>query len=327
MAPEDEVVIHIVMSEPLQPKHRKKFQHLEQMFGPKVKIKIYDDEEHVRRLTARFKNKLIIRNWSISKFAKVALPEFLPSSLDKVISLDADVLILSSLRDLWNRLPKEDRLIAGVARCFYNGCDFDDPESENKSGLLPWLRETHLGLRPSFDIHISVVVWDLCKIRQTQRFTNEAVDFMLRYEPPLPAQDTISLVFRDHILPCGEEWNNRAHYVKFQKPSKPSLTPPIDCTAILHCTARPKPWRINPHEVIKIRRTAFTSYISLRPPTIWHKYRQESPWRRSIRSRFRELSATPEDRKLFKPIFTGIAAMLVFTTSVSFYYLGRFFLS
>ncbi|MDR0445330.1 MAG: hypothetical protein LBG98_03570, partial [Puniceicoccales bacterium] len=319
MAPEDEVVIHIVMSEPLQLRHRKKFQELEQMFAPKVKIRIYDSEKYLEQLMTRFKNNLVIRNWPISKLARIVLPELLPSSLDKVISLDADVLILSSLRDLWNRLPHEDHFIAGVIRCFYAERDYD-PESESKHGLLPWLRETQLGLRPSFDIHISVIVWDLRKICQTRHLINETIDFMFRYGPPLLAQDTISLVFRDHILPCGEEWNHRTHYAIFEKPSIQT-----DFADILHCTARPKPWKIKPHEVVKIRRKAIMSYLTLRPPTIWHRYRQESPWRCSVRSRFWELFATPEDRKLFKPIFIGIAATLALTTSVSLYYLGRFF--
>jgi lipopolysaccharide biosynthesis glycosyltransferase len=44
---EDEVILHIVMTEPLRPKHREKFQQLQNLF-PKVQIQIHDDERTIQ---------------------------------------------------------------------------------------------------------------------------------------------------------------------------------------------------------------------------------------------------------------------------------------
>jgi lipopolysaccharide biosynthesis glycosyltransferase len=332
MAPEDEAVIHIVMSEPLQQKHREKFQKLEQTFAPKVEIRIYDDEKHLKHLALRFRNIFKIGHLPFSILIRVALSEILPSTINKVINFDCDILIFTSLRDLWNRLPSKDYVLAGVARDFYdthNDYDHDDFDRERGTidhpiRLLPWLRRQHMPIQMPFYINCGMTVWDLFRIRQSQRLTSEIIDFMLRYKPPLTDQDALTIVLRNNALLCDNKWNvcfygSNPYKLWFDGSLRSREI------AVLHFQFHPKPWKIKPYEFVKTHRATLAKYIFLRPPTIWHKYRQESPWRHSVRSRFRELFATPEDRKLFMPIFTGIAAMLVLTTSVSFYYLGRLF--
>jgi lipopolysaccharide biosynthesis glycosyltransferase len=334
MTPEDEVVIHIVMSEALQQRHRRKFQQLERMFAPRVEIKIYDSEEYIRRLINKFKHTTKIGSIPFSILIRIALPEILPSTINKVINFDCDILIFTSLRDLWNRLPDEDHVLACVARDFYDiHNDYDHDDLDKRLGtvdhpikLLPWLRRHHIPVQMPFYISCGMTIWDLFRIRKSQRLVNEIIDFMLRYKPPLTDQDTLTIVLRNNVLLCDNRWN-----VCFygSNPYKVWFDGSLQSreVAILHYQFRPKPWKIKPYEFVKTHCATLVKYITLRPTTIWHRYRQGSPWKHSLRERFRELFATPEDRKLFKPIFTGIAAALMLTMSVSFYYLRRFFIS
>jgi lipopolysaccharide biosynthesis glycosyltransferase len=38
-----------------------------------------------------------------------------PENLHKILYLDGDILVFSSLKDLWNKLPLEGDAIAGIA--------------------------------------------------------------------------------------------------------------------------------------------------------------------------------------------------------------------
>jgi lipopolysaccharide biosynthesis glycosyltransferase len=311
------------MSEPLQVKHRKKFRQLEQMFAPRVEIKVYDSEEHVEWLNKRCGKK--IEDWGTPAFARLVLAEIFPS-LDKIIYLDGDVLVLSSLKNSWYMLPYRDYIIAAKASRYYDTFHFKESEKYkgNKEdwglGILGWMYEHCPDVQIPFYINSGALVEDLSRMRQ-EHIPDKLINWMYQYKPPLPDQSTLMIVLRNRILQSEEKWHypliKMQHFFDRQKNIK-GIT-------VLHFAGDSKVWRIKPHQTIELCPQAITSYIFLRPPTIWHKYRQGSPWRHSLRERFRELFATPEDRKLFKPIFTGLAAALALTTSVSLYYLGRFF--
>jgi lipopolysaccharide biosynthesis glycosyltransferase len=53
--------------------------------------------------------------WPI-KAARLVLDKILPETIHKVIYLDGDILVLDSLKDLWQKLPKENYAIAGIKR-------------------------------------------------------------------------------------------------------------------------------------------------------------------------------------------------------------------
>jgi lipopolysaccharide biosynthesis glycosyltransferase len=327
MAPEDEVVIHIVMSEPLQQKHRTKFQQLERMFAPRAEIRIYDDEKHVGWLDKRCGEK--IGNWGASAFARLVLAELFPL-LDKIIYLDGDMLVLSSLKNLWTIFPYRNYAIGAVAKAYYDPLDFEPQKRSPKNygwnylALRDWLEEHCSGIKIQFYTNSGVLLQDL-RIIRAEHLSEKVIDWMFHYQPPCPDLVAINVVFHDRTLPCNPMWNVGGDIWDQLTYRNELFTSHSDDVAILHCAAKPKLWKIKPYEVMKIHHATLMKYIFLRPPTSWHKYRQESPWKHSIRSRFRELFATPEDRKLFKPIFAGIAATFVLTTSTLFYYLGRFF--
>jgi lipopolysaccharide biosynthesis glycosyltransferase len=337
MAPEDRVVLHIVMSEVLNLRHRKKFRQLEQRFDPRVEIKIYDSEEHIHFLNTRLQRVVGKTSWwPIDICTKLLLSEILPLDLDKIIGLDGDTLVYTSLRELWNKLPAEGYALAAPAQELHDIHNDYDHEDIGKSWgctdieerLQLWLRSKHLPIQTPFYVDAGMLVWDIRFLRQNQRLAQESIDWLVRYEPPTPELHAITVVFRNHILPCIKRWNVCNGYLPLEEQWRNIFSQPAKGISIIHYLGSfNKPWKLKPQKIIKQRWRKLISYLFLRPPTIWHKYRQGSPWRHSLRERFREFFATPEDRKLFKPIFTGIAATLALMASVSLYYLGRFFFS
>jgi lipopolysaccharide biosynthesis glycosyltransferase len=302
-----------------------------------VEIKIYDSEEHIHFLNTRLQRVVGKTSWwPIDICTKLLLSEILPLDLDKIIGLDGDTLVYTSLRELWNKLPAEGYALAATVRelhDIHNDYDHDDLDrlwgcADNGNRFQVFLRKKHLPIQASFCINAGMLIWDLCFLRQNQWLLQGSIDWLTRYEPPIPEQITINVIFRSHILPCGERWNTGNDYLPLKEQWRNIFSQPAKGISIIHYPGSlNKPWKLKPQKIIKQRWRKLISYLFLRPPTIWHKYRQESPWKHSLRERFRELFATPEDRKLFKPIFTGIAATLALMASVSLYYLGRFFFS
>jgi len=334
MAPEDSVVIHVVMTEPFTTDHRKKFRQLERIFAPRVKIVFYDDPSRADRYINKLKNQYKGETWSgryrsgtwpISSCYKLLVPVILPPTLSKVICLDGDLLVLSSLKGLWHKLPCENYMIAAALKFIWRDSDFS-PDAKCDHPTLIFLRSLG-GIRLQISIDSGVMLWDLFAVHQHLFMVDKAIDWLLRYKPPFTDQDTLNVVFQKHILPCDSRWNMPNNWLPPAEMWKSIFSGPSRRGAVTHYEGCLKPWVLYPHEVIKQRRRTWISYLFLRPPTLWHRYRQESPWRHSLRSRFRELFATPEDRKLFKPAFIGIAVAAAIALPSALYGLCRLFSS
>jgi len=120
-APDDHLVIHIVMAEPLKPEHKEKFRQLETMFPQEVKVQIHDDEHTIQMIDKALE---IPYGWrKMGKDAcfnkgmgtRLVLDNILPQELSKVIYLDSDVLVFDSLKNLWQKLPKTSYAVGGIS--------------------------------------------------------------------------------------------------------------------------------------------------------------------------------------------------------------------
>ncbi|MDR0444814.1 MAG: hypothetical protein LBG98_00795 [Puniceicoccales bacterium] len=120
MSPDDEIVLYIVMTEPLKSEHREKFQQLGNLFH-KIQVQIHDDERTIQCIaqTLTMPNGwLKLGAYPIrSVAARLVLDKVLPETIHKVIYLDGDTLVFDSLKDLWQKLPRENYAIAGVTDC------------------------------------------------------------------------------------------------------------------------------------------------------------------------------------------------------------------
>ncbi|MDR2420352.1 MAG: hypothetical protein LBD40_03560, partial [Puniceicoccales bacterium] len=320
-APEDEVVIHVVMTETLKQEHREKFQQLENLFS-NVQIQIHDDERTIQCIA----QALIMPNgWlKISDLpvkgmaARLVLDKILPETIHKVIYLDGDILVLDSLKDLWQKLPKENYAIAGIA----DSCC--DPAIFPSQGIMDRLCELHIYCPDiSFPLYINsgVLVLDLDILRRENLFS-DVIAWMLHYRSLRPDQDAINVVLHDRILECEGKWN-------VFPPHRLAIKEPLPGIAIMHYAGSPKPW-VAPHRIIDNRWwqpnrwPILWKHITLQPPTLWHQYRQESPWKHSKATLLAELFGTHQDCKIFIPFLGMILGIVVLLfLSLSYIFLRR----
>ena len=57
--------------------------------------------------------------WPISTFARILIDSLLPKEVKRVLYLDCDILVLGSLKDLWE-MDLKDKTAAGVMDCLSN---------------------------------------------------------------------------------------------------------------------------------------------------------------------------------------------------------------
>jgi lipopolysaccharide biosynthesis glycosyltransferase len=314
MAPDDNIVIHVVMTEPLKLEHKEKFRQLEQMF-PKVKFVIYSGifvQQHITQAFPMTDGWHTIGGgpgWLIQGMAaRLLLDKILPTSIHKIIYLDGDILVFDSLRDLWNKLPKENYAVAGVC----DGCR-KGPHiypSDTQIALIRDLQVYCPGVSFPFYVHSAVLVFDLGMIRQEGLFP-KVIAWMMRYHPIFPDQDAINAVLNGRILECEGKW---ATFSGTSFNCSPAIQKSIPDAAIIHFCGHPKPW-VKPYKIINgrwwqpKRWPILWKYLTLQPPTLWHQYRQASPWKHTKGALFVELFGTWEDCKIFIPVFAIIATI------------------
>jgi lipopolysaccharide biosynthesis glycosyltransferase len=318
---EDEVIIHIVMTEPLKSEHREKFQQLESLF-PKIQIQIHDDERTIQCIAEAIDMpngwlRIGIDHYPVKGMAaRLVLDKILPETLHKVIYLDGDILVLDSLKNLWQKLPKENYAIAGIA----DSCR--DPVIFPSQGIMDRICELHIYCPDiSFPLYINsgVLVLDLDILRQENLFS-DVIAWMVRYRSLRPDQDAINVVLHDRTLECEGKWDVFPDLNSRNTTTKK----PVPGAAIMHY-AGPKPWA-PPHRIVDHRWwqpkhwPTLWKYITLQPPTLWHQYRQESPWRHSKAALFTELFGTSKDRKIFIPFLGMILGVVALPfLGISFY--------
>jgi lipopolysaccharide biosynthesis glycosyltransferase len=311
MDPRDKITVHVVMTETLHKWHRKKFRQLEQMFFPRASIVVYDTDDTIQQILQAL-NGINGKHWGISASARLTLDKILPKNLNKVIYLDGDILAFSSLKALWHKLPCSPYAVAGVKDGYCETPHLCSKEMQKNK--IQGIQVQNPGSLFSFYINSGILVFDLNRIRQENLFS-KTIAWAIEHKPIFPDQDAINSVFHDQILELEGKWNTFGNH---------SMQHPIPDAAIVHFVGQPKPWNQRPCEVIKQRPSTLINYLFLQRPTssIWHRYRQESPWKHSKCyskwSLFLEFFQTKNDRKIFIPIFAVIITTLTSAIFVSF---------
>jgi lipopolysaccharide biosynthesis glycosyltransferase len=239
MAAGDELVIYILMLETMEDKHRTKFQQLQDEFGDKMDIRIYDDESTIARIRSLIEG-IDHRPNTIGYYILLTLDKMLPIDISKIICLDADVLVLTSLRDFWNIPLERPHCVAGARDAYV-----DDPEKLDtrvQNVLLPSIQKSSDNPETLFSLYINtgVLLFNLERIRKYSLFSraiewarnnNRSKDHSRCW---LYDQTAINIVFRSRILECRGKWNT------FCDPLRP-IHPNV---AIAHFAGVRKPWKL-----------------------------------------------------------------------------------
>lgn len=192
-----------------------------------------------------------------SFYGRWFLPELLPADVDRVVYLDADVLVQSDLRELLNLVPTE------VAAAAVPDMPFDScPDSVYRKYYLPHLKS--LGIRTErgqmFNSGVLVIslrhwrdqkVGDLL-LETRDRLTGQGVS--LRFQD----QDVLNVALGPRIYALPADWNVTPLYL----PRGYLRRRDLSHVKVLHFVTSPKPWQDN--QWLKLPTQAVVVYVTAR---------------------------------------------------------------
>lgn len=132
------------------------------------------------------------KGFTIGTLFRLKLPELMDESISKILFLDADLLINTDIKPIWD-LDVTDYY---VAACHDDG--LGDNSMMMSDGLVPASKYYNAG----------VVVFNLKKIRQDFDLFNESVAFLLNHSNcPYVDQDAANYFFMDNVLYLEPKYN------------------------------------------------------------------------------------------------------------------------
>jgi lipopolysaccharide biosynthesis glycosyltransferase len=153
--------------------------------------------------------------WSVATYARLLIPHLLPGTVERVLYIDADCLVVGDLTTLW-QMAMGEAAIAGVSDVGARyereiGIEVDEHEYVNSGVLL-----------------MNLTAW------RRHRLTAAAIAFIKQHRPRFSDQTGINAVCARRIMRIATEWNFLMHEI--QRPEQ-WLVP-----RIVHCTSNIKPW-------------------------------------------------------------------------------------
>lgn len=209
-------------------------------------------------------------------FLRLALERVAPADCDRVIYLDADLIVTGDLRKLW-QVDLQGKVAAGTHDQFLTPGDF----------AAQW------GLSPQFTgyFNAGVLLIDLKQVRQEQLFS-KAIGFILENNPAFADQDALNWALWNRWLPIDPIWNVGRHLVieglikSVQEDRRLNGRMP----GIVHYTGPEKPWRSDAYHPWAwlywqaLRNTPFEREVSckermglLRKVKLWQRWQRRKP--------------------------------------------------
>ncbi len=184
---------------------------------------------------ALFENAPVTRQYPKEMYYRLLAPHLLPGELKRVLYLDPDILILNSIRPLWEQ-DLQGNLFAAAAHT-------------GKTELANSVNQLRLGTQEDY-YNSGVLLMDLeagrREIRPEDLFAYVQAH---RKELVLPDQDVLNALFSRRILPLEDVlWNydarNYSNYL-LRSGGVWDLRWVMAHTAILHFCGKAKPWKPN----------------------------------------------------------------------------------
>ena len=133
----------------------------------------------------------IVKHYTLGTLFRLYILELLPSEIEKIIYLDADLLIHMDIEKLWNI----DMQGYSVAARMYAEPDY-------------WMVCDGLVAKRQY-FNAGVLVMDLKRIRETHNLLEETMDFFQKYpNPRFPDNDALNFIFRGNVLPLDSCYNS-----------------------------------------------------------------------------------------------------------------------
>lgn len=181
-----------------------------------------------------FADAPVIRYYSKAMYYRLLAADFLPATLDKILYLDPDILIINELRPLYD-VDVSQHIFAAAMHSGLTGI----------SGYVNKLR------LPDYETELyfnsGVLLINLEKMRE-EVHAEEIYHFVRKYKDflMLPDQDVLNGLYNTRILPIDESyWNydvrNFEKY-RFGSQGVKDMDWVMEHTAVLHFCGKSKPW-------------------------------------------------------------------------------------
>lgn len=210
--PGSDLCIHVITDE-MDHVFQTRLNRLQDTFKARIEIHIplVEDIAEISRLQL---NSRAVEHVTMATYFRLLLAKILSSSVDRVLYLDADTIILSSVRELFNT-DMENATLAGAP----------DLSSQGMSARLQLQNYINSG----------VLLIDLKQWRQ-RNYTSRCLDYAARNPEKLLYADqcTINIVLADSLYLLDGKWNRgvTAH----------AKSQTADGAGVLHFITRDKPW-------------------------------------------------------------------------------------
>lgn len=179
-----------------------------------------------------FQNAPISKRYPQEMYYRLLAPHLLPMSIEKILYLDPDILVINPLRPLWN--------------VELNGCAFAAASHTGITDMINGINRVRLGTEHDY-YNSGVMLMDLTKARAIVK-RDEIFLCVSEHEAELllPDQDVFNFLYGLQTLPVDDAiWNYDARYYSnylIRSGGVYNLDWVIQNTAILHFCGKRKPW-------------------------------------------------------------------------------------
>ncbi|MCD8047504.1 MAG: glycosyltransferase family 8 protein [Clostridiales bacterium] len=180
-----------------------------------------------------FADAPVTRQYPQEMYYRLLAPQLLPETLERILYLDPDILVINPIRSLWE-LDLEGNLFAAAAHT-------------GKTEIANDANRIRLKMENEY-YNSGVLLIDLARGRE--EIVPEQI-FQFAKEHPkgliLPDQDILNVLFGDRIKPLDDYiWNYDARKYssyQFRSAGKSDVSWVMEHTAILHFCGKAKPWK------------------------------------------------------------------------------------
>jgi lipopolysaccharide biosynthesis glycosyltransferase len=217
-------------------------------------------------------------------YARLLLPHVLPGELDRVIYLDADLLVLRDLAALWREQVADLACRAAPDPA----CPWLDAARmlPNYEHCRPYLAATHpvpnfqqLGLDPTaayFNAGVLLVNLEFWRVNSV---ASRALDCLQANREHVQWWDqyALNVVLHQQWAPLDVRWNQGAHIYRYPRPEACPLDEALAAALkrdpwIVHFTSPRKPWHFECDHPFQSR------FLRTVDRTAWHGWRPETPY-------------------------------------------------
>ncbi|WEV38035.1 glycosyltransferase family 8 protein [Lactobacillus sp. ESL0680] len=210
-----------------------------QNFGQKIGIQV---EALAMNADFTFPESLLnLHDYPQEMYFRLLSGKILPSKLHRIIYLDPDILVINSIRPLWD-LDLQGKMFAAAVH-------------EGLTDIMSSINNIRLGTTTAY-FNSGIMLMDLDQMRQKVKLDdltdaiNEHHDTLI-----LPDQDILNYLYGEDILQIPEtQWNYdaRAYSVYLTRSAgEYNLEWVMQNTSILHFCGKPKPWQKENHSRFK----------------------------------------------------------------------------